>query len=197
MNRKEIKKEAKEIIKTKKIKILLPYLAIYIITLLLEQIFGYIDNIKPLFIAFLIQAIIQPLYVGFKYYLLKMVRKEEYSYKDIYSFYDLIFQIFLLFFIYITGFTISFFFLIVPGLIIMQALYFSFYIMADGEENPIQAIKQSIALINGYKLDHFKFQLTFMGWFLIMPFAFWYLIPYMAISETLYYEELKKVTKIN
>ena len=69
--------------------------------------------------------------------------------------------------------------------------------MADGEENPIQAIKQSIALINGYKLDHFKFQLTFMGWFLIMPFAFWYLIPYMAISETLYYEELKKVTKIN
>ena len=45
MNRKEIKKEAKEIIKTKKIKILLPYLAIYIITLLLEQIFGYIDNI--------------------------------------------------------------------------------------------------------------------------------------------------------
>lgn len=197
MNRKEIKKQAKEIIKTNKIKILLPYLVIYALGLLLEELSGHINISKPLFLAFLIQAIIQPLYMGFKYYLLKIIRKKEYKYKDILSFYNLIFQIFLLFFIYVISLSISFVLLIIPAIILMQALCFSFYIMADGERSPIQAIKQSLVLTKGYKFDHLKFQLSFVGWFLIMPFSFWYLIPYMNISETLYYEELKNLTKIN
>ncbi|MDD2238950.1 MAG: YciC family protein [Bacilli bacterium] len=199
MDRKKIKKQAKEILKTNLWKIFIPYL---IIELTAASLFFIIDeNIINEGYRSLIKSFIQitmyPLTIGILAYIIKIVKNKKYKINDIFKPYNIFFFTFGLYFITGLFITLGMFCLIIPGVILAIIFHFAPFIMADGEKDPINCIKESNNLINGYKWDYFKFALSFIGWYLIIIVAFWFVIPYVMVCEVLYYEELKKLNKSN
>jgi len=98
------------------------------------------------------------------------------------------------------------FLLIIPGIIAAFSYVMVNFVLLDDEDlSPMEVIKRSKQLMNGYKLDYFVFALSFMGWILLSVFTlgilFIWTLPYIEISFVLYYEKLKerleekKVTK--
>ena len=69
--------------------------------------------------------------------------------------------------------------------------------MIDGNTNPMDCIRKSKEMMNGYKMDYFMLVLSFFGWLLLGIFTlgilYIWLVPYMNVTFILYYEELKKV----
>ncbi len=199
MNTKKLKKEAKEILNNNLGKIIKPYLIISILSFLLLLIFESPERnpIQDLSINIITSIILYPLNIGLISYILKIIRKENPSEKEIYSFYNK--------FIYLAGLTIlislfttlwSFLF-IIPGIIASINYTMAPYLIIDYDEDPLRCIDNSKKMMKGYRWDYFKFILSFFGWFFIYIFAFWYITPYIMISRTLYYEELKKITEID
>lgn len=196
MNRKEIKKQAKIIVKENLWKILIPYLIIELIIVITyyftkENIIheGYRSLINSI-----IQIIMYPLSIGMIVYIFNIIKNKEYNISDIFNPYSNFFRIVALFFITSLLITLGTIFLIIPGIIIAIMFHFAPFIMAEGEKDPIESMKKSNNLIKNYKWDYFKFALSFLGWYLIFIVAFWYVIPYILVCEVLYFEELKKVT---
>ena len=54
-------------------------------------------------------------------------------------------------------------------------------------------------MMNGYKLDYFIFELSFIGWYFLgaitFGIAYIYVIPYFTFANTLYYQRLKEKRK--
>ena len=88
---------------------------------------------------------------------------------------------------------------IIPGIIFAIAYAMASYLIVDIEKDGIESLKRSRSMMKGYKFDYFVFQLSFLGWYLLVPFTFGllliWLIPYVSVADTLYYEKLKEITK--
>lgn len=95
---------------------------------------------------------------------------------------------------------IGYILLIIPGIMIAFSLVMVGYLLADSKEtNPGEArniIRQSREMMNGYKMDYFIFELSFIGWYLLgaitFGIAYIYVIPYFTFANTLYYQRLKE-----
>jgi len=74
------------------------------------------------------------------------------------------------------------------------------YILAESQNvQAQQALKISMRMMDGRKLDLFVFMLSFFGWMLLSGFTFglvgiFYAGPYMCTSLAGFYEELKKTS---
>ena len=88
---------------------------------------------------------------------------------------------------------------VVPGIIMALAYAFTTLLVIDTDVSGSDSLKASREMMKGYKWNYFVFGLSFIGWALLIPFTFGliliWLYPYMVVANTLYYEELKKVTK--
>lgn len=87
--------------------------------------------------------------------------------------------------------------LIIPGIIAAIGLTYYEEVCADNPEmKAMDIIKKSWALTKGHKMDLFVLMLSFIGWCIVAGFTFGilyiWLYPYMLITLTLAYEELKK-----
>lgn len=87
--------------------------------------------------------------------------------------------------------------LFIPGIIATYKYSMAFNILVDNPDMGIMdCIKESKRITDGYKMDLFVLQLSFIGWNLLVPFTFgilsFWLIPYMEMTETMYYLELSK-----
>ncbi|MGL5244609.1 MAG: DUF975 family protein, partial [Sarcina sp.] len=83
---------------------------------------------------------------------------------------------------------------------IIISLYFAqvFFILADDESyGCIESIKRSIKLMKGHKWEYFILQLSFIGWSILatltLGIGLIWLIPYMQLTLTNYYNELVNV----
>jgi len=87
---------------------------------------------------------------------------------------------------------------IVPGFVAFISYIMSPRIFVDGEKDPLACIKKSTKMMRGYKWDYFMFVFSFIGWFFLSLMTFGialiYVIPYFLTADTLYYEELKKIS---
>lgn len=86
--------------------------------------------------------------------------------------------------------------LIVPGIIAAISYSMTFFIIADDPViGPLEAIKKSKAMMDGYKLKYFLLVLRFIGWGLLciltLGIGFLWLAPYICISITHFYEVIK------
>lgn len=90
--------------------------------------------------------------------------------------------------------------LIIPGIILELAYGMMYYVYADKEESLKETLSGSRELMKGYKWDYFIFELSFIGWILLIGFTFGiamiWVMPFILIAQTLYYEELKKIKKV-
>ena len=87
--------------------------------------------------------------------------------------------------------------LIVPGIIKSISYSMTYYIMRDNPEiGAEQAVRQSMAMMKGHKMDYFLLSLSFIGWVILacipLCLGFLWIGPYMETTYGAFYEELKK-----
>ncbi len=86
--------------------------------------------------------------------------------------------------------------LIIPGIIAAFRYSMAFYILADNPEmSGMEALKESKKLMHGHKMEFILLQLSFIGWFLLVPFTLGilliWLLPYIETTNALYYDKIK------
>ena len=143
--------------------------------------------------------------VGVIFYVLKLVRGEEFELKDIFKFFkeNLWLCVLTAFLVYL--FTALWtMLLIIPGIIAMFAYSMWTYIFADksiSKENmqAMDIINLSKKMTKGHKWNMFVFNLSFILWHLLCIITFGlaciYVVPYISAANALYYEEVKKLNE--
>ncbi len=208
MNRQKIKEEAKSIIKGNIWTLLLPFIIAGGLSAIVGGISGYYTGINGEeastlvnSISSLVDILVLPLSIGATAYVMKFVRKENVDLNYMFSFYKKFWPIFVLTFfigLFTALWTILF---IIPGIIAAISYSMSEYLLIDGNEDAMECIKCSKKMMNGYKMDYFVFNLSFIGWYLLaiptLGLILIYVLPYVKVSQVLYYEELKKVQDVN
>lgn len=88
--------------------------------------------------------------------------------------------------------------LIIPGIIKSYAYMMTPYILAEHPNVPArEALKLSMRMTHGHKMDIFVMHLSFIGWWILSAFTFGilgivFVGPYMSTTSAGYYVELKQ-----
>lgn len=200
MNFIEIKEEAKKLTSKHILKFWKSSLLVFASSIALAIILGIISGGV---LAFITELLALPLYIGFISYILGLTRKEEVSLTDIFQDYKKIGLIVVTLIISYVFIIFGYILLIIPGIMIAFSLVMVGYLLADSKETSISEakniIRESIEMMNGYKLDYFIFELSFIGWYFLgaitFGIAYIYVIPYFTFANTLYYQRLKEKGK--
>lgn len=89
---------------------------------------------------------------------------------------------------------------VIPGIIKSFSYALTPYILADCPNVKAQdALKLSMRMMNGRKMDLFVFALSFIGWALLSGLTFgllmfFYVGPYMSTSMSGFYDEVKRIS---
>lgn len=213
MDRKQIKQEAKEIVKNNKWNIWKPLLITYLIMLTISVVveaFSWFLGIRlttidgaytgiGFIVEFLISLVSTVLGIGCINYLIKFVRNGDTNTDNMFNCLGKLWLSAIILEILVSIFTTLWMLLfIIPGIIAAISYSMVHYLLIDNEDSsPMDIIKKSKFLMKGYKWDAFVFGLSFMGWILlsILTFGilFIWVVPYMQISLLLYYEKLKEI----
>ena len=200
MNFIEIKEEAKKLTSKHILKFWKSSLLVFASSIALAIILGIISGGV---LAFITELLALPLYIGFISYILSLTRKEEVSLTDIFQDYKKIGLIVVTLIISYVFIIFGYILLVIPGIMIAFSLVMVGYLLADSKETSISEakniIRESIEMMNGYKLDYFIFELSFIGWYFLgaitFGIAYIYVIPYFTFANTLYYQRLKEKRK--
>ena len=200
MNFIEIKEEAKKLTSKHILKFWKSSLLVFASSITLAIILGIISGGV---LAFITELLALPLYIGFISYILSLTREEEVSLTDIFQDYKKIGLIVVTLIISYVFIIFGYILLIIPGIMIAFSLVMVVYLLADSKETSISEakniIRESIEMMNGYKLDYFVFELSFIGWHFLgaitFGIAYIYVIPYFTFANTLYYQRLKEKRK--
>jgi len=87
--------------------------------------------------------------------------------------------------------------LIIPGIIAALSYSMTFYILADDNSiGAMDAINKSKKMMYGYKWKYFCLGLRFLGWAILcilrLGIGFLWLSPYVHVSVTKFYEDIKE-----
>lgn len=200
MNFIEIKEEAKKLTSKHILKFWKSSLLVFASSIALAIILGIISGGV---LAFITELLALPLYIGFISYILGLTRKEEVSLTDIFQDYKKIGLIVVTLIISYVFIIFGYILLIIPGIMIAFSLVMVGYLLADSKETSISEakniIRESREMMNGYKLDYFIFELSFIGWYFLgaitFGIAYIYVIPYFTFANTLYHQRLKEKRK--
>lgn len=137
---------------------------------------------------------------GLTSYYLKTIRHEEAGLEVLFSYMKSWLKVFCLFFmIGLFTFLWSLLF-VIPGIIAVYRYSMAIYIFVDDPNKGImQCISESKEMMVGHKWELFVLELSFILWFLLgcvtCGLAFLYVSPYMGLTTTVYYDNLKYITK--
>lgn len=197
MNRKQIKKIAKNKAKNNLWNIWKPGLIIILITYIIICGFYlmYDYNILSSIITSLVSILFLPLSIGYVTYLIKLINEDNNDINLIWKPYNNFFNILLGFIIIPIMITIGLALAVIPGVIISLGISQVPYILAENKISIWKAIKLSFRMTKGYKWQIFKFYLSFIGWqflgALTLGILYIWLYPYMMTSRIVLYEKLK------
>ena len=213
MNRSEIKNAAKEKIKGNIWNLLWPFLLISVVGGVLGQIIGpsmtpkitYINGMpqitynsaSPLqYICILVISLALAIVAaGYFKYILDFVRTGKLESKTIIDtvkakWLDLLIANVLSGIIIGIGFALLF----VPGIIAALALAMIDFLIIDKGSKGADSLKESYELMKGHKWEFFVFELSFLGWYLLIPITLGliliWLAPYVNVANTMYYDKL-------
>ena len=87
--------------------------------------------------------------------------------------------------------------LVVPGIVAHYRYSQAIYLLIDNpQKSPMQCLRESSRLVEGHKMELFKLDLSFIGWYLLglIPYAGYavrvWSVPYIAMTKALFYEQL-------
>ena len=220
MNRVEIKNKAKEMIKGNKWFLWKPLLIISIALALIEGIAFGLDSAfgltreatyelagaKITYTGVGIISMIVGVCTGFassafgvaySYYVLSFVRGKKLEMSDITEFMKKHWVIAFLVGL-VTGLIVlcGMILLVIPGIIAAVGLMFYREVCADNPDmKTMDIVKKAWEMTKNHKMELFIFGLSFIGWFFVSAFTFGilyiWLMPYMIVTFTLAYEELR------
>lgn len=109
-------------------------------------------------------------------------------FEDLFAYFKVFLKTVLLNIIFSVVISVGLALFIVPGII--AGLYFSqcFFILAeDSSKSVTQCLTESVHIMNGHKLELVYLYLSFIGWFILIPFtcgiaALW-VMPYLRLTE--------------
>lgn len=86
--------------------------------------------------------------------------------------------------------------LVIPGIVKGYSYSMAYYVLADNPElTARQAIKESMRIMEGHKMELFVIHLSFLGWQLLSLVTFglstFYVTPYMSATVANFYENIK------
>lgn len=200
MNRLKIKEEAKKTIEGNKWNLWIPLLIIIAVGFVWGLITFNVDqfSVVGMTLEILYAFITVPLTIGLYKYVLDITRGKKFDVMDLFNSYKKVLMIVAASILMSIIVSVGLILLIVPGIIAALALAMTYYIIADGEEDPIEALKKSNEMMKGYKWDYFVFTLSFIGWILLacitLGIALIWIYPYMIVAFALYYDKLKQKT---
>jgi uncharacterized membrane protein len=212
VDRKKIKESAKAKIKGNIWNILWPLIVIGVIQSALSNLFGAtinidlsnLDSVKVPTDAYMnfygVSIIMAILYAGYLKYILHFVRTGKFNTNSIL---DTVKKKWLNILIasILSSFIISICFLlfVIPGIVMSLAFTLVIYLVVETDIAGNDSLKKSREIMNGYKWDYFVFVLSFIGWFLLIPFTLGiiliWLVPYFRVANAIYYDELYKKIK--
>ena len=134
---------------------------------------------------------------GFIIFLLNTIRAAEPCFGNLLDGFGFFWKIILLNFLISLFVALWCMLLFIPGIIAAYSYSQAVYILVDDpSKSPMQCIRESKAMMRGHKMELFKLQMSFLGWYLLacLP-TFGYAvqvwsIPYCSTSYALYYERL-------
>ena len=149
-------------------------------------------------ISIIFGFVLSVLMAGFVGYLLKLIRKQPYDIKDTFRFFKENFVLCILV-EFLSGLFIGLWslLLVIPGIVAILGYSMIFPLLADNKSDEAMGIlRKSKEMMYGHKSDYFIFNLSFIGWYLLIPLTLGilsiYVIPYVSTAQLLYYEELSK-----
>ena len=190
----EIKREAWEKIKGNKWKLIWPLLVIGLISTCIQKILGLI--LAPNLASFITTLVIGAFSSAYIPYILAFVRGEEFTYNTIINCIKEKWLVLLTTYIiyYIIVF-IGTLLLVVPGIILAIMYGLCMYLVVDTDQKNMDALNTSKEMMNGHKKEYFLLCLSFIGWVLLgaitLGIGLIWVVPYMNVAGTLYYERLK------
>ena len=130
--------------------------------------------------------------------MVKFINDEHHEFKDLFYFtkdYIRIFLVNLLQCVFIFLWSLL---LIVPGIIKVFAYSLVPFLLADDKYNNLgykEVLKKSEEMMNGHKMDYFVFNLSFIGWALLIPFTLGiiliWLAPYYTTARIKFLNDIK------
>lgn len=217
MNRKEIKEQAKKLIKGNLWVVFRAILIITLISLVIEcipmllgikiyvketvELFGENIEVESLtafgeFWSFITSMISLILNLGLVNYVLKFVRGKTPKIEDIFNVIKKHWKVSIIVSL-LTSIIISIgsILLVIPGIIASLGLTLCNYIIIDNKElGPKEVLMKSWKMMDGHKWEFLGYTLSFIGWMLLCVFIvpIYFVIPYMEVTFALFYEGLKK-----
>ena len=148
-------------------------------------------------IASLIQTFVTVfLSLGLTSYFLKIARGEETDIKELFSKGNIWLKAFVT--TILTGLAIGFgmILLIVPGIILLFGYSMINFIYIDNPEiGIVDVMKKSREMMKGHKWQFFCLGFSFIGWMILGAFTlgilYFWLIPYMGVSQANFYDSIK------
>ncbi len=207
MNRSEIKTLAKEKVKGNKWNIWWPLLVISVIVSVLNSLFGPKIDLTTIeetgkfvvkgssAISLLVSIVSGVLTAGYLKYLLNYVRTGKFNTDLIIGtikakWLDVLIATALSTIII----ALCSMLLVIPGIIASLALAMVTFLVIDKDVKGHESLKASYEMMKGYKWNYFVFQLSFIGWYLLVPFTLGilliWLIPYVNVATVIYYDKL-------
>lgn len=156
-----------------------------------------INSLMSLLTSILQILIVAPLTVGLYSYFLKLTEENKPELDLIFSGFKTSFGNSVIMSVLISIYTCLWtLLLIIPGIIRAYSYSMAFYIMA---ENPGlsagDAIKESMRIMNGHKMELFFLQLSFLGWEILAcltcGIGFLWLVPYINKTTANFYQAIK------
>jgi len=137
-----------------------------------------------------------PMAIGLATYSLALARNEDANINQLFEGFNkfgLALAAYFLMFVFIILWMLL---LIIPGIIAALSYSMTFYIIADDETmDAMEAIDKSKAMMDGYKWKYFCLALRFLGWALLcvltLGIGFFWLMPYMQVTNAKFYEDVK------
>jgi uncharacterized membrane protein len=153
----------------------------------------------PTFSTFIITLVLLPLYIGYLWTFLSVIRTGEkinvsslfQAFSEI-STYVKILGTYLVMMVYLILWSLL---LLIPGIIKAFSYSQTYFVLKDHPDIGINAaIKKSRKLMDGYKWKFFVLQLSFLGWGILcvlsLGIGFFWLAPYMSASYAAFYNDL-------
>lgn len=122
---------------------------------------------------------------------------KEPAFGDVFSGFKVALKAIGLFFLMFIIMLIGMILLVVPGIIFSYMFSQAFFILADdNSKSIIQCLKESAAMMKGYKFKYFVLTLSFLGWILLgcIPFfiGLLWVMPYINVTLASFYLKVKE-----
>lgn len=179
LDRGELKREAKDLIRTAHVSPIRFTLFFFAIAIVLDLIDSALTNITNTgvsvafltvsFISILISLIAQVLSAGYLCYCLGVHRREEMPYESLFDGFAFAGKVILL--VVLEGIFVFLWSLcfVIPGIIALYRYSFAMWnLCADPSIGALEALRRSKQQTRGYKWQLFVLQLSFIGWFILV-----------------------------